>query len=71
MATGLSLSPLEGNRWNGHGDRSDNVIRGMEFELSCAHRLFGEACKVISGNKNTDAVPTVRSSWDQEDQHSV
>ena len=42
MATGLSLSPLVGNRWNGHGD---NVICGMEFELSCAHRLFGGACK--------------------------
>ena len=57
MATGLSLSPLVGNRWNGHGDMSDNVICGMEFELSCAHRLFGKACKVIRENKNTDMCP--------------
>ena len=51
MATGLSLSPLEGNRWNEHGDRSDNVICGMEFELSCAHRLWGDVCKIARGNK--------------------
>ena len=51
MATGLSLSPLVGNRWNGHGDRSDNVIHGIEFKLSCANRLFGVACKMIRENK--------------------
>ena len=51
MATGLSLSPLEGNRWNGHGNRSDNVICGMKLKLSCAHRLWGDAYKMIREDK--------------------
>ena len=25
--------------------------RGMEFELSCAHRLWGDACKMLRENK--------------------
>ena len=51
MATGLSLSPLVENRWNGHGDMSDNVICGMEFELSCAHRLWDDTCEMIREKK--------------------
>ena len=57
MATGLSLSPLVGNRWNGHGDMSDNVICGMEFELSCAHRLWVMLVKWSGKTKNTDMCP--------------
>ena len=68
MATGLSLSPLVGNRWNGRGDRSDNVI--VEWSLNyLALTDFGVKCS--GKTKDTDIVPTDRSSWDRGDQHSV
>ena len=71
MATGLSLSPLVGNRWNGRGDRSDNVI--VEWSLNyLALTDFGVTLVKCSGKtKNTNVVLTVRSSWDRGDQPSV
>ena len=48
MATGLSLSPLVGNRWNGRGDRSDNVIVGWSFN-HLALTDFGVTFEKCSG----------------------